>query len=537
MHDVIIFGDMHADPACFQVIAKFLPELKTDGYETIYMESSPRSIEEMLKDITDDINHLEAFPDGQVPVKNKRTEKQENVLKNYASYKNFPDQAVNYVRKRLEFLKGEGRLEWCNARKTMLETAIKLEMQIICIDVQRPQEYRYAGGIGKRTEHMSDEIRKKLDTCANSRSIFITGFGHIIDTWEDDDIHGWKYNRGIIRMLAKSEDISISHTFLIYSSDTEQKKRALKNINECASKIIQKIKIVNLINQLLPPAWQALIDMCDYLPEEKKDTTKVVQYRATTFPALAKFREEYICALEQYIVDLGGKSVQRVHDRPFVQFEISSCVLDKKERLARLSLERALFQITLNESQIIELKTVLCVTIEDIPSKGTLLTFVSNDNTRDKIIKIMNNFQEIASGQLETSDAKRQNERTQAVHFSFKTAANAKADLVKKYELRDDSELELERGLRKAACNNKPEDLKIFMTFIKNINARDDRVGKTALHLAAKKNHLVCIRFLLEHGADPSIEDKAGGKASDETTEQVTLQLLTSKKPNVVPTL
>jgi uncharacterized protein len=50
-----------------------------------------------------------------------------------------------------------------------------------------------------------------------------------------------------------------------------------------------------------------------------------------------------------------------------------------------------------------------------------------------------------------------------------------------------------------------------------HIDDRDDR-GRTALMIAAEGNHGEIAQFLLKHGADPSLRDKAGKRAADLTT-------------------
>jgi uncharacterized protein len=50
-----------------------------------------------------------------------------------------------------------------------------------------------------------------------------------------------------------------------------------------------------------------------------------------------------------------------------------------------------------------------------------------------------------------------------------------------------------------------------------HIDDRDDR-GRTALMTAAEGNHADIAKFLLKHGADPSLRDKAGKSAADLTT-------------------
>ena len=62
-----------------------------------------------------------------------------------------------------------------------------------------------------------------------------------------------------------------------------------------------------------------------------------------------------------------------------------------------------------------------------------------------------------------------------------------------------------------------------------------DKVGKTALHWAAKKNALSCVQLLLESGAEPSVEDKDKKRPLDETTNQEILELLTVRRAEMAP--
>ncbi len=81
---------------------------------------------------------------------------------------------------------------------------------------------------------------------------------------------------------------------------------------------------------------------------------------------------------------------------------------------------------------------------------------------------------------------------------------NSKIDmLVKKYNLVDDSQTSLEKGLRNAVTKNSIEDVKTFITVVKNINAADANptVSRTALHWAAFHNHRECYGLLLKAGA------------------------------------
>jgi len=61
-----------------------------------------------------------------------------------------------------------------------------------------------------------------------------------------------------------------------------------------------------------------------------------------------------------------------------------------------------------------------------------------------------------------------------------------------------------------------------------HIDDRDDR-GRTALMTAAEGNHAEVAQLLLKHGADPSVRDKAGKRASDLTTLSALREALTPR--------
>lgn len=90
-----------------------------------------------------------------------------------------------------------------------------------------------------------------------------------------------------------------------------------------------------------------------------------------------------------------------------------------------------------------------------------------------------------------------------------------KKEMIKKYKLSDDSLTELERGLRKAAHNNIVTDISIFKLLGVNINAQDNKLLRTALHLAVLKNSVLCVQELLKFGARYDIKDESHLTALD----------------------
>lgn len=102
--------------------------------------------------------------------------------------------------------------------------------------------------------------------------------------------------------------------------------------------------------------------------------------------------------------------------------------------------------------------------------------------------------------------------------------------LVKKYELQDNSQPKLEKGLRKAAANQQPVDLKQFIMLVTNINAQDDNPSskRTALHWAVIKQNEKCIIALLDAGARLDIQDAMGKTAWDYAADNEKIKLLLS---------
>lgn len=94
--------------------------------------------------------------------------------------------------------------------------------------------------------------------------------------------------------------------------------------------------------------------------------------------------------------------------------------------------------------------------------------------------------------------------------------------LKKLYKLSDNfTSQELEKGLRMAAANNKPNDIKFFSRMGANIDAQDATSSsfKTALHHAIIKQFIPCIHALLELGARYNINDASGKTALDYANE------------------
>ncbi len=100
------------------------------------------------------------------------------------------------------------------------------------------------------------------------------------------------------------------------------------------------------------------------------------------------------------------------------------------------------------------------------------------------------------------------------INTLFNTRFSEISLLVKKYALPSHTQPSLEQGLRYAAATNKINDLKLFIKYVNNINAQDQKKDsqKTALHWAMMKGHHDCCRLLIDAGASADIKDASGKK-------------------------
>lgn len=94
---------------------------------------------------------------------------------------------------------------------------------------------------------------------------------------------------------------------------------------------------------------------------------------------------------------------------------------------------------------------------------------------------------------------------------------------------------ELEEKLREAACFGDIEGVKELLSRGVNVNAQHDINGWTALHWAAKRNHLNIVNLLCNHGADKNIPTNKGEVAAQLTSEGVIKVLLNAMKGSSTP--
>lgn len=89
---------------------------------------------------------------------------------------------------------------------------------------------------------------------------------------------------------------------------------------------------------------------------------------------------------------------------------------------------------------------------------------------------------------------------------------------------------ELEEKLREAACFGDIDGVKELLAHGVNVNAQHEINGWTALHWAAKRNHLNIVNLLCNHGADKNIPTNKGEVAAQLTSEGVIKVLLNAMK-------
>merc|ERR1719187_1275277 len=90
---------------------------------------------------------------------------------------------------------------------------------------------------------------------------------------------------------------------------------------------------------------------------------------------------------------------------------------------------------------------------------------------------------------------------------------------------------ELQSRSSEAACFGDIDGVKELMGKGVNVNSQHDINGWTALHWAAKRNHLNIVNLLCNHGADKNIPTNKGEVAAQLTGEGVIKVLLNSVKP------
>eukprot|EP00088_Acartia_fossae_P003582 TRINITY_DN11512_c0_g1_i1.p1 TRINITY_DN11512_c0_g1~~TRINITY_DN11512_c0_g1_i1.p1 ORF type:complete len:289 (-),score=79.16 TRINITY_DN11512_c0_g1_i1:680-1546(-) len=89
---------------------------------------------------------------------------------------------------------------------------------------------------------------------------------------------------------------------------------------------------------------------------------------------------------------------------------------------------------------------------------------------------------------------------------------------------------ELEEKLREAACFGDIDGVKELLSHGVNVNAQHEINGWTALHWAAKRNHLNIVNLLCNHGADKNIPTNKGEVAAQLTGEGVIKVLLNAMR-------
>ncbi len=169
----------------------------------------------------------------------------------------------------------------------------------------------------------------------------------------------------------------------------------------------------------------------------------------------------------------------------------------------------------------------------DALKKGTTEVAIVDDNRKSHLVsasqlrQLLERANAIPSSASVTKDIESKKDTDKGVARSASSSSAGQmfqgimktgdeiSKLVSTYGLKDASLPELERGLRKAAANNKENGLNKFIEAKVNVNAQDPKLGKTALHWAVEKNALSCVKILLSNGAKNSIVDASGKKPSE----------------------
>jgi len=94
---------------------------------------------------------------------------------------------------------------------------------------------------------------------------------------------------------------------------------------------------------------------------------------------------------------------------------------------------------------------------------------------------------------------------------------------------------EMEEKLREAACFGDIEGVKELIARGVNTNSQHDINGWTALHWAAKRNHLNIVNLLCNHGADKNVTTNKGEVAAQLTSEGVIKVLLNAQASKLAP--
>jgi len=391
MHELMLFADIHTDPASYQIATQLLPELKGKNYTTVYVETGDRSAQEIIEDIDNVIKHLQTFPDGTVPKKSKRTPEQEKFLNDsYLCYRNGNDKphAISWANETLKF--NEGRLEWCIARKSFMEKCVELGFEIVCVDVLHTGKYAYAGGMGERTRYMMNKMNNHLKNKNPSKGILTTGLGHVHDIVESDN-NKWCYDQGFLREIEKCNNIQVSECFVFYSKVEDIHHKAFDAILACDDKIVQKIKVLDVSSQPTGMDLGTLSAKAQPLDRIIPSQLLTIRNKYTTlvFPSIQN-QKSYCDCMKAYIKDLGGINIHEKSEKNgdiFIEFEVFSKILDREPIRKKLSLSRVITPKI--ENARAEFLKILHLVLEDCQddqgNPSFLMTFT--DTNDQKVLK------------------------------------------------------------------------------------------------------------------------------------------------------
>lgn len=157
--------------------------------------------------------------------------------------------------------------------------------------------------------------------------------------------------------------------------------------------------------------------------------------------------------------------------------------------------------------------------------KQALLLFEKSAEAGHEQAKIvlMSLSQNLPNAKKETSIRTLVNEKANIEFDSrfFKPAFDFPKSKLKEYKLLNDSQENLEKGLRIASHNNRYHDIQIFIQYVNNINAQDNNPEKlfTALHLAVLNDYKEIAQLLINGGSLVDIRDAKNKTAIDYAIE------------------
>jgi hypothetical protein len=392
MYEIIIFGDIHSDPVPTLAIINMLPDLKKEGYETLYWEAPAKESEhDFLDRITKTATLLKLFPGDTVPEESKRNEAQTKFIAHEIKTSEAKlEKVIESINKKIKFYKPFSDV--IPHRKKLLEEAKKIGIKVVGIDVDNPTKHETEYGLesaGLRTRAMRNNIMEDLNKKGeSSKSIVFVGFAHVADSWVVDtkDYKSCSYSQGILRLFLTYDKTVRPSCFLLFSrTDTDDYKKAKACLNMSSRSIMAKINMAQLEKNNLQEynTLQRLTTIVSSVKEAKD--INVTLYKVD----ISNFSKKQKNDVRQYIQDLGGKALplEKKSKNTLLPFEINSIELAINDRRLFLNLTRIKIPL-LHQKRLAELqREISTLTCEPCPSDdlNILLTFRLEEKSVDKI--------------------------------------------------------------------------------------------------------------------------------------------------------